>query len=94
MTALEKQGLLRIETSRTDLWQFVNGAHSTTLQWAAPRFLVQAWAWYNELATWSLMLMAASGVALWLMTRPRYAPAIASFLLGSGVFVALWCLTR
>ncbi|MCB9384976.1 MAG: PepSY domain-containing protein [Bryobacterales bacterium] len=94
VTALESQGLLRVESSRTGLWQFVNGAHSTTLQWAAPRFLVQGWAWYNELAIWSLLLMAGSGIALWLMTRPGYVPGVVSFALGSGMFVTLWLLAR
>jgi hypothetical protein len=94
VTAFEKEGLLRIESSRTNLAQFINGAHSTTLQWASPRFLVQGWAWYNELAIWSLMLMACSGVALWLLSRPRYAPGIAAFALGNGVFLTLWWLTR
>jgi hypothetical protein len=94
VTALEDRGLLRVESSRTGLAQFVNGAHSTTLQWAAPRFLVRAWAWYNEVAIWSLMLMACSGVALWLLTRPRYLPGAAAFVIGNGVFVALYWLAR
>ena len=94
VTALEAEGLLRIETSRTTLAQFVNGAHSTTLQWASPRFLVQAWAWYNEVAIWALMLMAASGVVLWLLTRPKYAPALAAFVLGNGAFLALYWFAR
>jgi hypothetical protein len=94
VTALEKQGLLRIESSRTSLLEFINGAHSTTLQWAARRFLVQAWAWYNEVATWSLLLMALSGVLLWLLTRPRYWPGAAAFTIGNGIFLGLYWLTR
>lgn len=94
VTVLEGEGLLRIESSRTNLAQFLNGAHSTTLQWASPRFLVQAWAWYNEVAIWALMLMASSGVALWLLTRPKYVPALAAFAFGNGVFLALYWFAR
>ena len=94
VTALESEGLLRVEAAHTHLAEFVNGAHSTTLQWASPRPLVQAWAWYNELAIWSLILMAASGVVLWLLTRPRYGPGLAAFAIGNGIFLALYFLTR
>lgn len=94
VTALEDEGLLRVEVERSGLAKFVNAAHSTTLQWASPRPLVQAWAWYNEVAIWSLMLMAGSGVALWLLTRPRYGPGLAAFVLGNGAFLAVYWMWR
>lgn len=94
VTALESEGLLRVEVARTHLAEFLNGAHGTTLQWASPRPLVQAWAWYNEAAIWSLILMASSGVALWLMTRPRYGPGLAAFAIGNGAFLTLYWMWR
>ncbi|MCG6924557.1 MAG: hypothetical protein LJF30_04495 [Acidobacteria bacterium] len=55
---------------------------------------VRAWAWYLELSIWSLLLMALSGVYLWLSTRPRHRWARVSLVVGTLVLVGFYWVVR
>lgn len=94
VTVLENEGRLRVVRAAGGMASFITGMHGATLQYAAPRFLTQAWAYYNEAGLWALGLMSISGVILWLGTRPRLIWAQAAFAAGSGSFVLLYWLIR
>ena len=94
VTVLEKENRLRIDTTRNTIWQYFDGLHTTTLRVASPDWRLRLWGFYNELAIWSLIAMAVSGVYLWLSSRPRFRAAQYSFAAGSGAFVLLYLLTR
>jgi len=57
--------------------------HAVTMREAAGKSLEQMWRWYTELAIWSLILMALSGVYLWLASRPAYGWGQISFVAGA-----------
>lgn len=94
VTVLENEHLVRIASDHPRLLSFLSNLHSTTTGNAAPRFLTRAWAWYNEIAIWSLILMSVSGMYLWLASRPGHRLAQISFAAGSGAFVVLYWMTR
>jgi hypothetical protein len=93
-TVLENENRVRIETTRNSIWQYFNSLHTTTMQARAPDLRIRLWGYYNELAIWSLIGMAASGVYLWLSSRPRFRPAQYTFATGAGIFLLLYILTR
>ena len=89
-SVLEDEDRLRIETRPASTYQFLAHLHELAPSRAAPDLRLQAWAWYIELSIWSLMLMALSGVYLWLASRPRHAWAWASLVVGSLALVAFY----
>ena len=94
VTVLEREGKLRFEQTRVGLWAFFNRIHATTIRADARRWPMRLWTYYNEFAIWTLLLMTASGVYLWLASRPSLWFAWAAFGGGTALFVALWVLTR
>ena len=60
----------------------------------APDWRTQLWALYIEVSIWSLILMASSGIYLWLTSRPKLRWAQLSFAAGIISFIALWTLSR
>jgi len=87
VTVLEDEGRLRVDTGRTDLGRFLINLHAMT---GVTRSLpLLAWTAYNLLATVSLILMTATGLYLWLASRPSHRPARLSLVTGSAVFLAL-----
>lgn len=94
VTVLEKEGRLRIESTRNDVWRFIDNLHTTTVNSRASDLRVRMWTWYNEFAIWSLIAMGLSGVWLWLASRPGWSAAQIVFLAGNGAFALLYVLTR
>lgn len=72
VTVLEEKNQLRTEHIRSNHWQFINGIHTATLADVGAPELVKAWAAWNELGMWSLVLFCLSGLWLWLTSRPRF----------------------
>ena len=87
------QNRLRIQTSRNTLPSFLNGMH-TVSELDQRDWRMRAWAWYNQVAIWSLLAMAISGVYLWLASRPGYRIAQYSFAGGAAIFILLYIVTR
>jgi hypothetical protein len=94
VTVLEKERRLRFEEQRTNLGQFINHLHATTIRSSSPDLRVRLWTWYVEFSIWSLLAMTVSGLYLWLSSRPRWRWAIVSFAAGTGAFCVLLWLTR
>lgn len=95
VTVLDGPSRLRVVTERTGLWLFLSHLHATLRVYdRSGDWRMAAWTWYVEIALWSLLLMALSGLYLWLSSRPRYLPALLAVLGGSGVFLLLYFLTR
>jgi uncharacterized iron-regulated membrane protein len=94
VTVLEKENRLRIESRRNDLWHYLGVLHETTSSNRADDWRTRLWGYYNEFSIWSLIGMAASGVYLWLASRPGFRWAQYSFAAGVGIFVLLWALSR
>jgi len=90
LTLLEPQGQMKIETYRNSIWRFIDNAHATTLQESTTTWAPNAWAWYIEIAIWSLLLMALSGLWLGLVTRWNYWWTKAALIAGTISF-ALFC---
>jgi uncharacterized iron-regulated membrane protein len=94
VTVLEAKGQLRVVRAQGSLSSFITGMHGAVLRYAAPRFLTQAWAYYNEAGLWALGFMALSGVVLWLGSRSRLIWARVVFAAGNGAFLLLYWLMR
>jgi hypothetical protein len=91
---LETEKRVRIEERRITFWQYINNLHHTNISSQIPGLALRMWTWYNELAVWSLSLMSASGIYLWLASRPRLRWAQMSFVSGSAVFLTLYFLMK
>lgn len=94
VTVLEDEGRLRVEVMRSSFWSYLGTLHATTAAFHSGDWRMQLWADYNEFAMWCLIGMMASGVALWLMARPRDRLARVSLALGGGLFAVLYFWTR
>ncbi len=90
----EKDGLIRVETTRNGFWQYLDNLHSTTMGARTPHLRARLWKYYNEFAMWCLIGMTLSGVYLWLASRPRFRAAQACFAGGCALFVALYIAVR
>jgi hypothetical protein len=93
VTVLEKENRLRIATQREDIWHFFDNLHGTANRHPSD-LRVRLWTYYNEFSVWSLIGMSATGVYLWLASRPGYRWAQMCFAAGSGCFLALYILSR
>lgn len=94
VTVLEKEGRIRIEATRNSLWLYLYTLHETTAAFHSGDWRMQLWADYNEFAMWSLLLMIASGFAMFLASRTRSRLAQISLAAGCCVFTALYFWTR
>lgn len=94
VTLLENEGRVRLDTRRESIWHFFDNLHGTTINNRETDLRIRLWTWYNEFAIWSLIFMSATGVYLWLASRPRYRWAQVSFAAGSGIFVLLYAISR
>jgi uncharacterized iron-regulated membrane protein len=94
VTVLEQEHRLQIENVNRNVWVFLNDIHTLTLNGHPPYLPIRLWQYYNEFAIWSLILMAVSGIYLWLASRPGFRWAQLSFAGGSGAFLILYFLTR
>lgn len=94
VTVLADEERLEIEQVRNSFVRFLSNAHATTFReyTGDPRLFL--WASLNELGIWSLLILALSGVYLWLASRPRLRLAVASFAGGLTAFIFLWIAIR
>ncbi|HKT10663.1 MAG TPA: hypothetical protein VJW77_02435 [Terriglobia bacterium] len=81
-------------TQRTNVWAYFNNLHSTTLHDRPYDWRIRWWAYYNEFAVWALLVMALTGVYLWLASRPRHVLAQAAVGLSVVSFLILYIQTR
>jgi hypothetical protein len=91
---LENESRLRLEIVPFDTWQFLSHLHESTPQHANPDWRAYLWSCYVEFSLWSLILMAVSGVYLWLASRPSYRWAQVSFGMGCGTLLLYYLLVR
>jgi hypothetical protein len=94
VAVLEAENKLRVAHERAGAWSFLNNLHASTLRDRPVDWRLRAWVLYNELAMFSLLLMSASGLYLWLASRPRHRPAQVCFGVGTGALVFLYWLVR
>jgi hypothetical protein len=95
VTVLEEEGRVRLETLQFAPWQYLVHLHEMTpSRVASPDLRARAWTWYLELSIWSLLLMAVSGVYLWLDSRPRHRWAWLSLAVGTLVFAGFYWVVR
>jgi hypothetical protein len=94
VTVFEHENRLRVEMMRNSLWSYLGTLHATTAAFHSGDWRMQLWADYNELAMWCFLAMLVSGVALWLLSRPRLGWAQWTLALGSALFAALCVWTR
>jgi hypothetical protein len=87
---LEHQNQLRIEDIRNSTAHFLGDVHAATLGDREAPGLIRLWATWNELAMWALLGFCASGLYLWMATRPRLAFAWAVLVAGSAALAGLW----
>ena len=94
VTVLEQERRLRVENIRNSTWLFLEDLHAETPGHEdAPR-IIYAWALWNEVAMWSLLGFCASGMWLWLSSRPRHRLAWLSLAAGSACLAVLWAVFR
>jgi hypothetical protein len=94
VVVLENEGRLRVEEIHNSVWLFLEDIHAATPgDGGAPR-LVRLWAWWNELAMWTLLAFCASGLWLWLTSRPRFTLAWILLAAGSASIAVLWSVFR
>jgi hypothetical protein len=94
VTVLEDQQRLRVESIPLSTGLFLEDVHAATPGDEGAPGLVRAWALWNEVAMWTLLAFCASGLWLWLASRPRFAWAWVSFAAGSASLVLLWSVFR
>jgi len=94
VVVLESEHRLRVEEIRNSAWLFLEDIHAATPGDEDAPALVRAWAWWNELAMWSLLGFCATGIWLWVTSRPRYVWAWGLFVAGTVSIAALWSVFR
>jgi hypothetical protein len=94
VTVLERQNQLRIETRRNSIWEYFNNLHAATVRDRPYDWRIKLWTYYNEFAIWALLLMALTGLLLWMTSRPRYWLAQVSVAIALVSFYVLYVLTR
>ncbi len=94
VTVDETAKTVSVVRPRNSLGEFLDAVHGTTLYASAPDLRVRLWAAYIDLSIFSLLFMSATGVWLWLSSRPRLWWAWLSFTAGTGLFAVLWFSAR
>ena len=94
VVVLEREEKLRIEEIRNTTSHFLVIAHAITMSDPEAPPILRAWAYYNEIALWSLFGFCASGVYLWLSAQARSVSAWISLAAGIAAFAGLWAAFR
>ena len=94
VTVLEKEGRLRVETTRNNIGLYLLVLHETTGAFHSGDWRMQLWADYNEFAMWCLLAMIVSGFAMFLGSRARSRLAQISLAAGCCLFCAVYFFTR
>jgi hypothetical protein len=95
VVVLEEEGLLRITKQPFDSWQYLFHLHELTPSVKPDDFRILLWAYYGEFNVWALIVMALSGLYLWVSTKRRKLRwAQVSFLIGTMSFLILYLALR
>jgi hypothetical protein len=81
-TLLAAEKRIRIESRRTGFWNYLNELHTATEVENAATLPLRLWAILNQFVMFTMLFLAASGIFLWLVSRPKFRPAM--ILLGAG----------
>jgi uncharacterized iron-regulated membrane protein len=90
VVVLEDKDQLRIEDIRNSTALFLGDIHAATMGDHQAPGLIRLWGTWNELAMWTLLGFCASGLYLWLATRPRLAFAWLALSAGSLALAGFW----
>ena len=98
LVLLEKKNAIRIESTQSTLWSFLNTLHMQSWEhFKGGRNLgleVKLWGGYNEFSLWAVIFMTLSGVYLWLATRPGLRWTQWTFGAASAAFIAFYFALR
>jgi hypothetical protein len=94
LVVLESAGTVRVEHRRNGLGEFLALLHARTFVGTRGPLPIRLWALYVDLSIAALLFLLASGVWLWLASRPRLAWARALFAASVAAFAALWWAIR
>lgn len=94
VVVLKEENRLRVEDIRNSTALFLEDIHASTTGDEAAPGLMRAWAMWNELGMWALLGFCATGVWLWLSTRPRDPWAWLALAAGVSSFAWMWRLFR
>jgi hypothetical protein len=94
VVVLETEQRLRVEEIRNSIWLFLEDLHAATPSNEGAPGLVRVWAWWNELAMWTLLLFSISGLWLWLASRPSFGWAWILLGVSTGAIGILWRVFR
>lgn len=90
----EASGTVLVEHRRNGLGEFLTLLHARTFAGTRGPLPIHLWALYVDLSIAALLFLLASGVWIWLATRPRLAWARALLAASVAVFAALWWAIR
>lgn len=94
VTFLEDQGIVRVEHRANSFLSYLSSVHTAHSHRHQLTLASSAWGYYNEFSTWAFLFMTASGVYMWLATRPGMRWAQLSFLGMAALTAALWIAIR
>jgi hypothetical protein len=94
VTVLEGDQRIRVAVRRNSVWKYLDTLHTTTGVFRSGDWRMQAWAYFNEFALWSLTGMVASGLAMWVTARGGSRMAQVALAAGCGLFAALYLWMR
>ena len=94
VTALEKKSKLKLEHRPAPLGAFMTELHMASTGNTPRSILMTVWAIYVEVSIFSMLFLIASGLFLWLTTRPTDKWAWAAFIAGTGLVSVLTVLSR
>jgi hypothetical protein len=87
-------GKLQVREERVDLPTFLSNMHATTLilPGAPAPICMKLWSVYIELSTFAFLFLTLSGIAQWLLARPKHRYAQAACALGTASIATLYWL--
>lgn len=93
-TVFEDQGQIRVEQHMANLASYFSGMHEVTMNPQRQSIGLRLWSYYTELSIWSLLVLALSGVLMWLLSRPLNRTAQLCFGGGMLLFFFLYMAVR
>ena len=94
VTFLEKEGTVRVAHRGNSFWDYLSSMHTAHSRRHRLTPAVIAWGYFNEISTWAFLLMAMSGIYMWIATRPglRWAQVLLAGI--TAVTAGLWIAIR
>lgn len=81
---------LRIEARRTSFWNYLNALHTATGVEDAPTLPLRLWAILNQFVMFAMLFLAATGIYLWLASRPKFRPARILLVAGAAATIFVY----